>query len=1839
MSQRCSYKYTVLGGLCILLASAITYAAPLKVTAIQWVQGNEEIPHTAVNGLPTALQAIAEDGECGGNYQYRWDWNGDGDYDDSGETFAAASSAAKGGYFALIGSEVTYPNSPGDRLYYPKVQVTCGNETVSSVMPVLIRVNRLCTNYYSNSRSPSCAETGNLNLTRQVYTDRAIDRGLWYLFKQMTHIGQDNDGHAAHLCTLSGNKTLYSLGHALNAFLRRGHGHGVLRAQDPYYRHMTQCGIHAMLTTMTYGDVSFDANNTLGESGKGIFFRSQLGISSNHYSSYESTAWVEPIANFGDAGYVSPVGSNATFNRSIQDISQDLADGLVHCMTGNGGWGYSCNEAVTHDASTNGWAPEALRLLERKYGVETYDWAKNNQRNWLASYCPNGLCSYHNGGPKLAGNALVGYGWTEDENFNDNGVAGSSLNAIQSWFTSDLNYWGLYYIYASTKGLRSFVPEITLLPNGTNWSHDFTDFFITGSNNIHSSNEARQANDGSWTWKGNWEWKNYIGTNSTTGLIVQIIQSWLEVWSYARAYPELIGPGAEVTFSHSWSYVLDPQVTIENYKWNVIDYNDGALPVCAENVQGCTDLNGDGDCLDANEMCNEDRNNNGVIDDQEIGWEFETDDPEETFTFVYDAELDWGEEENYNVRLRVTDSAGRYVDDFESVQVTVSKRNNPPTVVAHPDGFDGVYSGYVDTQIFLDGHASFDVDQRQDPYPGDNERPAGIRDSIISIHFDLNLDGDFDDEGEDATQGPVFYNLNQESAIGDFIAIPVRVCDDGQWSNECLDGFDLDDCSMCSFGSAAIRLIENLEPPIIAICTQLVCDDYEAPNLGVGIGVGAVSLDLSNTIDPEGGLNLTYIYELIEGEGELTSDPAYADDPNNMGPRPIYAPFGEGDRVDIIRVTVTDSGGFSSQSLIRVHVPNITPFAGWGSLEYHPEPPQYNAYEVVSLGDGWYRIVVDASLNTDVSVTAHPIANDIQDTFTTYVDMNNDGQFDFTLNEEQLEVGTDTYVFPSGYQGFAQVWSIDDDQAQSDLASIAIDVPFIDGNLYYTFDVNSDGSNESNESVQNSHTFYDPNPQDGSVNITVTVSDENGLQDQEELVIDIANHPPIFEQLVLLEDEWTITFITSAFDVDNDQIRYTFDAGDGSEIQTNRGGIFVHTYPAGNYRAYQPQVTATDSREASVSHTWQLVFEEEVNLSPIIDNITTNVSPGGYVELIVEARDPESNPIEIWVTWGDQAQERERLNGGRAIHQYAYQVDPYSISVEVLDDQQQNAQSQTLVQLEDLPTNIARVQQNRLGDGSRLFSVQAQDPDREQLQYFWDFDGDGTWDEEALLDNIATHRYPQAIEYNARVGIKDPWSGVMAEVSIVVEAEEAPVISAIELTYSARGMTQLEVEAYDPEGSPLTYEVIWGDEMDIEDPENPPVELYTALSNGVGDHRYPYSEDAYIGRIKVIDTSGLSTELSFNALIPDTATEIEGISITQTIGGEVFLRVSAVDADSPGLVYSFDFNDDEVWEVDSQRDDSAVHTYETSGEYDILVHVLDPWSNKNVSERISYVVTPWSESAIAEDHVIGEEGRCIVFRVNPALTTLDAKVDPAACEAEDDPIQEWRWSFGDGAMRWGAEAGHRYSDDGIYLVKVENVDASNPRNSSIQAHIANVAPSFSSDPVEAVEPGDTYVYEVRLQDPGVSDEMRLNLSADAPPSMRVLPGSESGSWTLVWDVPETQPEGPIRVSLIAEDGHTNIMTGEWIADGGVTEQRYWLTVKIGGSNGDNNDNNNDNGNLNGMNGGTDVSDETGEGEFSGGGYVGTSCEQQSSSQSLSWLCILFFISLYARRRQLDDANS
>ena len=1831
---------------CLLVT--MSHAQGLKVTAIPWVQDNAEIPHIAVNGQSTMLQAVAEHGTCSPNYRYRWDWNGDGDYDDPNEDFAQASSTSKANYFAPLPLEVNFPDAEGDRIYYPKVQVECGEEVATAIMPVLVRVNRICSNYINNATDAGCGPGDNLDLTRQVISDRAVDRGLWYLFNTAVHSSADASGHSVHTCTIPGTKKLYSTGHALNAFLRRGHGHGAGRDNDPYYRHLTQCGIHAMMDTMSYVGVGFADDANAGRSGYGLQFIDAHNMSSSHWSSYESTAWVEPLANFGDPNYVSQAGTSGTFNRSLRDIGQDLADGLIRCMTGNGGWHYGCGSSTTTDASTTGWAPEALRLLERKYNVETYNWAKTSHRSWLSSYCPSGNCSYHGGGPKLAGNALVGYGWTENQINSGAGQTQASINAAQNWFQTDSSHWGLYFIYATTKGLRSFVPEVKFLPDGTDWSKSFIDFFISGYTAHRSDTSARQHSSGYWNWIGNWGWGDYIGTNERTGLIIQVVQTWLEVWAYARAFPEFISPGGVVTFDHSWSYTLDPSVNIFNYKWNVIDYVQPQYPLCQGGASGCTDQNGDGDCDDIGERCDEDLNGNGLVDEDEIVWDFETIDPFEQFEYSFSPDIDWGEEELYNVRLRVTDTQGRYVDDVDSVKVVVSKQNNPPTVVSHPDGPTVIYSGYANSVITLDGRSSYDVDSMQVPFPGDENRPASIADFITSIHFDLNQDGDFDDEGEDGTFGAVSFTVTPNAAIGDLISIPVRVCDDGQWTNECVDAFDERDCSKCAVGSASIRLLLNSDPPDIDLCGSDANEEEDCGTVSVGTGDGSgsgsgldgIDIDLGGTTDPEGALGITYEYVLVQGEGVITTDPAYDDKPEDMGPSFNYKPSGEGTRTDIVKVIATDSGGLSSEDLIEFLIPNLPPVADWGTITITEKPPRVIQAEAVPEGNGRYRITVLAEIQRGVTAVARPTANDIDDDFTTYVGLNSSQEWDFSLTQAELANGTAAFELPDGYEGTAYTWAVDAEGDQSaPPAPYIISVPFKSDRLTYTFDVNSDGAVEAEQISQNNYSFAYSGPEVDMIPATVTIMDDTGLTTTVDIDVNVVNRAPVFEQLATLDDEWLVTFVTSAVDPDEDTVRYTFDAGDGSEPQVNGGGIFIHRYPRDVYATYTPTIMAWDGRGGEVSHEFSVIFEPEENLPPIIDNITSTVRPGGQTTVAIEARDPEGEPLNVSIDWGDGI--NNQVFGGSISRTLPYSENTYNLTVTVSDPSGQSTTDFAQISLIDEPTLITRVQQNRLADGARFFTVQATDLDSPNLRYYWDFNGDGTWESEDNVDNSASYTYPDADEYNVRIGVMDPWSGVMAETTVVVAEELPPVITAVTLTYQPRGRAHILVEAHDPEGGPLSYEIIWGNEEELLTGGEA---SYSRLPGGEGNRIYDYNEmDPYIGMIKVTDQRGLSTEEIFEALIADHPTRIEEVSISQTLGGEILVSVTAEDDDSPdGLTYDFDFESDEIWDIEAQLDPLVFYTYPEANTYDITIKVTDPWSGHSSEENITYELTPWNQSAIADDHVLGEEGRCVVFRVDPALVTLEAKVDPTACEREEENTMDWLWDFGDGFTRWGAEAGHRYVDDGIYLVTVSNQDERQPRVSQIQAHITNLAPSFISDPVEVVAPGEEYVYEVRLNDAGVNDQLILSLG-EAPSSMEVIARTSDRTWDVMWSVPEDQVEGPIRIVLVAEDGHHNAEMsdeGTWVPDGGRTEQSYWLTVRVGGADGIDNSGSEmglgvNSGNS--MNQGDSVSLEDGEympsedRSFAGGGYATASCDQSDKNNSNGFAFLLLLSLMIIRR--------
>ncbi len=1825
--------------LALLSSGAWAQDNPLRVTAIPWVQENPDIPHPAVNGLPTQLQAVAEGGSCGGAYTYRWDWNGDGDYDDANETWRNASAAGQyAGYFAPLELDVQLPATPGDRLFAPKVQVDCGGERASATMPVLVRVDRICAGYTDQNQ---CQGDQNLALTREVYRDRAVDRGLWWLFKRFTHRTNDTLGHDEHLCHNpnagggSGRMAqLFSTGQTLNAALRRGHGYGQNRDADPYFRHLTLCGVHTLLTNTTLGNIRFDDVDDRGTNGQGIFWNDRvIGNGAGAYVySYEASAWIEPLANFGNPEYVSPVGPAGVFGQTLASVGQDMADALAHCQGADGWWHYTC-QAQSTDASTNGWPPEAMRLLERKFGVETYDWAKTAQRAKLNTYCNGNGCYYGNWNVNLSGNGLVAYGWTQDQVLDPNNANQSGLlTAIQS-----VNHTaaGIYYMYATTKGMRAYVPEIERFPNGRDWHTEFSTFLMNS-----------QVADGR-LWTNDPSYVSWGGQDAITSVGVQILQTWLEAYAYPRAVPDLASPGTPITFDHSWSYVLDPAVSIVSYQWNVVDY------------LADVDLNGDGDCEDEGEHCNEDLDGNGVVEGEEIVWDYVTDDPNDRFVYSYEDELGWGETVHHGVTLRVVDSEGRIVDNSDSVEIRISLINHAPVIVAHPLGQQGRYQGYVGTTVLLDGRASYDADADFDPFPGDEGRPAGIRDSITSLHFDLNFDGDFDDAGEDGMDGPVQLLLTDEIVIGDLVAVPMRVCDDGQWNGECYDSAE-QDCSLCAYGSAAVRIIANVEPPYIDPGTPCDeegnCDPYES------VEGGPVPLDLSGSYDPEGVLGLTFWYELVEGQGHFEVSEAYAGNESDMGPDATYVPEGDGPRTDQILVTVCDRGGLCSERIIEVLVPNLPPVIDSFVVELEPRPPVTGGVSVLSLGDGWIRVTVEAARATDWDAYPVIVAHDPQDDFAIAVDMTSDGSAD--IHGTQAHVGQrlgPPVVYPGGLSVTAQAVVTDVDGA-SDSAEFVTEVPRTNAVLTFWLDINGDGVWEIAGGGQNSVDYYvggdadltfvgrvdDSNglstgfadaavvdngapvieelrsvrqsdwdvliiatawdPEDdtltyrfdfgdgspvvenrrgllahhypegvyGSYTVRLVVSDGLGGEVERSLVVDFrepaANQGPVVEELrVARQADWELLFVATAFDPDGDALTYRFDFGDGSPVVENRGGVVTHAFPEGVYRSYTVRLTVLDGRGGEVITETDVDFPEPArNEPPVIRNLELVYGAQGLTTLSVDAFDPEGARLEILVHWGDELQPEasSALVGGRGSHRYAFPQGglPYPGWVEVRDLQGESDRRAFSAQIPDHPTEIQDIVLSTLGQGGALCQVRAFDEDgAELLRYSFDFDGDGQWEVVDRAGSSANHSYAEPGTYTVRLRVTDSWSGAsvegQAELEIAPWEQEnrAPELRRVDLRVGTRGAVELAVEAWDPDGDALEIVAHWGDE-DAEDASE-------RLVAGQGSHVYAFPLDgaAYPGWVEATDGDGASVRGTFDALIEDHLTQIRELSLSVLVGGVAQARVLAEDEDGAELLrYSFDFDGDGTYEVLEQADPVAVHEFAAPGTYGLRVEVLDTWSGARVQQDSSLELLPWDEEALADDHLEGEEGQCLVFRLAPDLAGLDAKVDAAACERVDPGVGEWRWDFGDGTVKFGVEVGHRYADDGIYQVTVTGGTPQQPRRSTIQVLVANVAPSFDTQPPNVAFRGQAYRYDVSLSDPGAADELVLEFVGAAPEGMTIEAGDEPRSFTLLWEVPSNLAEEGVDLVLRASDGRSVADpaggAATWRPDGGQVEQRFHLTL-------------------------------------------------------------------------------
>ncbi|MCA9545374.1 MAG: hypothetical protein KC613_13310, partial [Myxococcales bacterium] len=684
----------------------------------------------------------------------------------------------------------------------------------------------------------------------------------------------------------------------------------------------------------------------------------------------------------------------------------------------------------------------------------------------------------------------------------------------------------------------------------------------------------------------------------------------------------------------------------------------------------------------------------------------------------------------------------------------------------------------------------------------------------------------------------------------------------------------------------------------------------------------------------------------------------------------------------------------------------------------------------------------------------------------------------------------------------------------------------------------------------------------------VIVSDPAGGSARTDFRATVIDRPTVIDQVVVEDRGYgAFVFDVRAHDPDGvDRLIYAFDAdADGTwDRPDSRETAALFQWDIAGPQTVRVRVTDTWSGASVTAEvTVQVLPWQDDNQPPVIHAIEVEVGVRGQVLVSVVASDPDGGALDYVIHWGDEANAGaiEPMVGQTGEHDYAYGEGSWRGYVLVTDGSGTSVRGWFDARLVDAPTIIREVSINRVRDGVVMVNVLASDADgADYLRYSFDFDNDGTWDIERQINPNALHEFMAPGAHTVRVGVTDSWSGVTVEGQGVIELPVwvpdalPPQIVALEVEIGAGGLATLTVEASDPEGGFLDVQVRWGDEADAE--------TWEALVGFAGDHTYAFPAEMvpYQGTVLVTDPDGLTASQDFEARIVDAPTVIREVSVSVIRDGQVQVGVRATDPDTQELTYAFDFDHDGTFEIDGQAESSALHTFDLAGEYTFTVGVTDPWSGVSTTREHTFTLEPWiDEVPIADDHLEGEEGRCLVFRIGDEPGELETKIDPTVCDRELNPDAElWTWDFGDGTTARGSEVGHRYQDDGIYDVVITGGNPERPRRSRIQVFIANAAPQFITQPRTEAYRGELYQYLVRLEDQGPTDEIRLVLTR-GPEGMVVGRGENPGEWLVGWEVPVDFDQATVEVELRATDGHT--IDGEWESDEGEAVQNFEVQVR------------------------------------------------------------------------------
>lgn len=487
----------------------------------------------------------------------------------------------------------------------------------------------------------------------------------------------------------------------------------------------------------------------------------------------------------------------------------------------------------------------------------------------------------------------------------------------------------------------------------------------------------------------------------------------------------------------------------------------------------------------------------------------------------------------------------------------------------------------------------------------------------------------------------------------------------------------------------------------------------------------------------------------------------------------------------------------------------------------------------------------------------------------------------------------------------------------------------------------------------------------------------------------------------------TITLAGTADDVAADTLTYEWDlAYDGTTFQPDLGGQTAsHNWTTGGLYNVALRVTDDDGGAGLAITTVD------------IDTVPIAVAGGPYsgVEgslITVDATgssDPDGDPLRYNWNFGDGS---PVTTGLTATHVYATDG-PYVAALEVDDGRGGRAVATATVTIANLPpVAVASASPASPLEGAAVTfnGDQSSDPGvADQLTYRWDF-GDGS---PAAAGVSVAHTYADNGVYTAILTVADD-AGAESTASLVVSVQNVPPVAdgggpyattlAVPVTLTGAGV--------DVPADLLSY--AWDLDNDGLFETAGPVVTYIGLIAG-----------SQTVTLRVTDDDGDSTLAVATVEVGSPPTAVSGGPYAGDEGSPITLSGSGLDPDGDPLVYTWDLDNDGVFETTGA---TTSNTWFDNGVYAVTLQVEDDRGGV-ATDSTTVTVNNLPPIAVAGLDQTGWVGEPVSFDGSGSS-------DPGAADT-----LSFEWDFGDGTpVVNGDRTTHSYNAAGNYTVTLTVTD-------------------------------------------------------------------------------------------------------------------------------------------------------------------------------------------------------